>query len=89
MAKEMIRHILEAEFLYHQILMKNMSEFSEETINPYAGRQSIFSSGIAVHNLMLRRLTSSKCKTIRSIVFKYFSPFYFYKVFHGKKENRL
>jgi hypothetical protein len=28
----------EAEFLYHQILMKNMSEFSEETINPYESK---------------------------------------------------
>ncbi|MCM3445998.1 DinB family protein [Bacillus velezensis] len=36
--KEMIRHILEAEFLYHHILMKNMSEFSEETINPYESK---------------------------------------------------
>ena len=29
--KEMIRHVLEAEFLYHHILLKQMNESSEES----------------------------------------------------------
>ncbi|MES5396433.1 DinB family protein [Bacillus amyloliquefaciens] len=36
--KEMIRHVLEAEFLYHQILLKQMNEPSEESINPYESK---------------------------------------------------
>lgn len=32
--KEMIKHVLEAECLYHQILLKHMNEPSEESANP-------------------------------------------------------
>lgn len=36
--KEMIKHVLEAEFLYHQILLKHMNEPLEESANPYESK---------------------------------------------------
>lgn len=36
--KEMIRHVLEGEFHYHQILIKHMNEPSEESRNPYESK---------------------------------------------------